>query len=105
LGLIPHVERLAMLQVSYGEGIIARTTEAVVDAAVNTPTAANFFTTQLLQVACGRQYNETQLQQVRCSFCCSMYSVCKHRIQLYFGNIKVLLSFNACCYSLQTLQL
>jgi hypothetical protein len=52
------------LQLSMGEGIIARTAEKVVDAVVNTPTAANFIVSQVVDYAKAKAPDPVLLEQV-----------------------------------------
>jgi hypothetical protein len=52
------------MQVSMGSGIIAKTAETIVDAAINTPTAMNYFVGQGLEVARDKMVNESLLQEV-----------------------------------------
>jgi glutamate dehydrogenase/leucine dehydrogenase len=56
-------------QISMGQGIFAKTAEVIVDAAVKTPTAMNWFVAQSLEVALPmaqeRNIDKDALQQVR----------------------------------------
>ncbi|KAF6256318.1 hypothetical protein COO60DRAFT_1640819 [Scenedesmus sp. NREL 46B-D3] len=52
------------LQVSLGDGIIAKTAEKVVDVALNTPTAMSYFVAQGLEIARDKMVNESLLQQI-----------------------------------------
>jgi hypothetical protein len=51
-----------------GEGIIAKAAEKVVDAAVNTPTAANFIVTQVVDYAKTKAPDPVLLKQVTAAF-------------------------------------
>jgi hypothetical protein len=52
--------------VSLGQGIVAKTAEKVVDAALNTPTAMSYFVGQGLEIARDKMVDEGFLQQVQC---------------------------------------
>jgi hypothetical protein len=71
---------------SLGQGIVAKTAEKVVDAAVNTPAAANFVVSTVLDYAKERETDPALLAQVMaaidcCCCCCSSSAV---HMQLQF---------------------
>jgi hypothetical protein len=72
-----------------GQGIIAKTAETIVDAAMNTPTAMSYFIAQGLDVARDKQVDEGFLQQVggqsvRC-ICTLLHD--HHNMLLFCGSL------------------
>jgi hypothetical protein len=69
-----------------GQGIIAKTAETIVDAAMNTPTAMSYFIAQGLDVARDKQVDEGFLQQVgeQCVRCSCTLLRDRHNMLLFY---------------------